>query len=269
MSVAAAQLSLDFSPKTCRAVELQSGSTIPLSSMGDLLDLYDVAGVKPSKDLARWGRIQRIASAHIDTFYRSLPDLSPLEQRDLAIVALHAFTMLRPSQIRAMDRADFLEGDFSIFAPKLPKCKISGDVPLHPRAYWVMCYHAANVEADSPLFVSQDGDRLSLKGIQRVMAKALDSNLYEDQVVYFIERPQDSKVKIGISRDVESRMAAIKASCGMDLRLLGCMNGGRTLERMLHSKFSALRVTGEWFRLEGSLKDFIAKTFHGSSSSAR
>jgi hypothetical protein len=67
-------------------------------------------------------------------------------------------------------------------------------------------------------------------------------------VIYFIENPGDGLIKIGWPRDrPEARLKSLQTGCGAVLRLLRTMPGGLDAESLLHSRFAALRVRGEWF----------------------
>ena len=43
----------------------------------------------------------------------------------------------------------------------------------------------------------------------------------------------------------------------MKLKILLYARGDRELEKRLHERFSCYRLKGEWFRLDGRLKDFV------------
>jgi excisionase family DNA binding protein len=75
--------------------------------------------------------------------------------------------------------------------------------------------------------------------------------------VYFIRR--GDFVKIGKAGNVEKRLRALQAANPEPLELLATVydDNGHALERELHRKFAALRTTGEWFRLESELAEFI------------
>jgi hypothetical protein len=66
--------------------------------------------------------------------------------------------------------------------------------------------------------------------------------------VYFIRAGDIGPIKIGMSRNVESRLAKMQTDTPMLLKLLGCIPGGKTEEHNLHLRLSAYRVSGEWFR---------------------
>lgn len=69
-----------------------------------------------------------------------------------------------------------------------------------------------------------------------------------EYVVYFIRRGIDGPIKIGRSCDVTKRMSALQISCAEPLMLLATTSGDYRLEAILHKRFGAARLEGEWFR---------------------
>lgn len=77
--------------------------------------------------------------------------------------------------------------------------------------------------------------------------------------VYFIFAPNQNKVKIGRSTNIQRRFNQLKTGF-MDsgYLLLGILTEEEVeLERELHEKFLSLRDNGEWFFLTRELKEFI------------
>ena len=84
-------------------------------------------------------------------------------------------------------------------------------------------------------------------------------------LVYFIRCGQ--YVKIGYSKDPDVRLKQIRSGLDAALippnldigpaELVTTENGGLTRERELHTKFSHLRHTGEWFTEAPELTDYI------------
>jgi len=73
--------------------------------------------------------------------------------------------------------------------------------------------------------------------------------------VYFIGG--EGRVKIGFANNVAKRLKALRTSCPFELRLLASFPGKMKREREFHERFSSLRMSGEWFRLEGALAEFL------------
>jgi hypothetical protein len=74
--------------------------------------------------------------------------------------------------------------------------------------------------------------------------------------VYFIEAP-NGLVKIGFSTNPWQRLGKMKVDCPDELILRSFVDGGISEERAFHQRFCSFHVRGEWFRLQGELRDFI------------
>ena len=74
--------------------------------------------------------------------------------------------------------------------------------------------------------------------------------LKEKTFVYFVlceASPKEKYVKIGFAKDPQARLSAFRTSNPMEMALLGCIEGGRELEKMFHQIFGPLRHGNEWF----------------------
>lgn len=65
--------------------------------------------------------------------------------------------------------------------------------------------------------------------------------------IYFVQRVDGGPIKIGFSRDVAGRVAALQTSVARELHVLATVPGDRALELEVHRRLSACRVRGEWF----------------------
>ena len=74
--------------------------------------------------------------------------------------------------------------------------------------------------------------------------------------VYFIKVADT--VKIGFSGNPDDRIEVLKTMNSGAPRLLYKVRGSVELERKFHIRFSEYRVRGEWFRLDGYLKEWLA-----------
>lgn len=72
------------------------------------------------------------------------------------------------------------------------------------------------------------------------------------QYVYFAHR--DGLIKIGCSTGPDQRVQALRAD------LIGWEPGSFYRERVLHERFAATRVTGEWFRMSPEIREYITRT---------
>lgn len=65
--------------------------------------------------------------------------------------------------------------------------------------------------------------------------------------VYFIENTETNRIKIGHSKDVQSRLSSLNVASDAPLNLIGSIPGNSSLEKSFHEEFSDFRVRGEWF----------------------
>jgi hypothetical protein len=78
---------------------------------------------------------------------------------------------------------------------------------------------------------------------------------------YFIQAVDGGNIKIGKAFDSEKRLKDHQCGSSKLLRLLGVLPEDRETE--FHSRFSALREHGEWFRPEKPLMDYLRDVFDG------
>lgn len=77
------------------------------------------------------------------------------------------------------------------------------------------------------------------------------------QQVYYIS-DNNGLIKIGISTNVNKRLAALQTGHGHTLALVASHPGTTTDEAELHQRFTHLRERGEWFRAGDDLLDHLA-----------
>lgn len=69
--------------------------------------------------------------------------------------------------------------------------------------------------------------------------------------VYFLHLEEARRVKIGTSRSPGARVKRLISEQpelrGFELNLIGTVDGGRIVERLLHERFAEHRIGGEWF----------------------
>ena len=75
--------------------------------------------------------------------------------------------------------------------------------------------------------------------------------------VYFIQSGDGGPVKIGFSKDTQSRLRELQISSPNELTLLGRMEALPTFESELHERFVDLHIRGEWFEPGEPLLQFI------------
>ena len=87
-------------------------------------------------------------------------------------------------------------------------------------------------------------------------------------MIYFIQSTADNSIKIGYSKDVKARLAGLQTASASKLILLGSMEGDRDLEASLHRKFDIFSVSGEWFKGDKLLTDFVKENCDNSQPDA-
>lgn len=82
--------------------------------------------------------------------------------------------------------------------------------------------------------------------------------------IYFIEAVGLAAIKVGwAKRSVQRRLSQLQIGCPVELRLLFSMVGAPLHERLLHHRFKAFRLRGEWFRADFELRRYIEDLCEG------
>lgn len=76
-------------------------------------------------------------------------------------------------------------------------------------------------------------------------------------LTYFIRSEHGGPVKIGKSVNPQARLSSLQTGRHDRLVILKTVNGDREAE--FHRKFQEFHESGEWFRCEGSLLEFVSK----------
>lgn len=77
----------------------------------------------------------------------------------------------------------------------------------------------------------------------------------EEGFVYFIT--DGDAIKIGHATNVKKRLSSLQSGHSKRLTVLTTVSGCVMSEYSLHQRFAHLRISGEWFRPEPELADFI------------
>jgi len=85
----------------------------------------------------------------------------------------------------------------------------------------------------------------------------------KESVVYFIQSERGGPVKIGISTNVQGRLASLQTGFPYPLKVLATTPGGEGIEKGLHDIFAEHRLSGEWFKPEKELMDLITRLMNG------
>ena len=80
--------------------------------------------------------------------------------------------------------------------------------------------------------------------------------------IYFIFNDDSNAIKIGRAKNVSKRLRTLQTSSPAVLELLKTipvegLAAAQSLELSLHEQFKALRLNGEWFRADASLREYV------------
>lgn len=82
-----------------------------------------------------------------------------------------------------------------------------------------------------------------------------DQGKVKQTKTYFIKNRETGLLKIGRSRDPESRAKALQCGAGAGLDIILIIN--EDVEQELHSRFSNDRAFGEWFHHSSAIEEYI------------
>ena len=86
--------------------------------------------------------------------------------------------------------------------------------------------------------------------------------IHEVHFVYFILNSDSKAIKIGMAKNLERRLKSLQTSSPAKLELIKSVlvssrEQAQELEKTLHQQFDDLQLTGEWFKAEPSLTQYI------------
>lgn len=95
----------------------------------------------------------------------------------------------------------------------------------------------------------------------RVLCEEDDVDQLEDYgtVTYFIQRVPNGPVKIGRTGNAKKRLAELQIASAEQLVIRGVIKSNR--ERQLHEQFASKRMSGEWFRCDDELEQYMSDLF--------
>lgn len=139
-------------------------------------------------------------------------------------------------------------------------------IPLEGRNWYsVKCRASDNSpfnEKSLPPSVVFDGEKYhfdfpALSGLIKLTAGQKKDVYIVGKVVYFIQGETNPLIKIGIASDLNSRLSGIQTGNPDRLKVLATIPGGKEEEKIIHNKFSHLRIRGEWYKPEPDLLSYI------------
>jgi hypothetical protein len=95
-------------------------------------------------------------------------------------------------------------------------------------------------------------------------AISLEGNVQRSKAfIYFVLNSDSYAIKIGRAASVEKRLQSLQTSSPVPLQVLKVipvesLKKAKEVEAYLHAKFDYLRMSGEWFKADPQLKDYIA-----------
>lgn len=100
-------------------------------------------------------------------------------------------------------------------------------------------------------------ERAELERVKTEIKKSKPNNNYG--FVYLFHNTENDSYKIGLSKDPEKRLGAIKTSLSSDVEMILSIETGDmvSLESYLHDRFKDRRIRGEWFKLTKEDVDYI------------
>lgn len=101
---------------------------------------------------------------------------------------------------------------------------------------------------------------------RRIINEIYSKVKFSGTVVYLISTDNPEFVKIGFTTCLERRLKSLRTASHVEPTIHLTIEGTRSLERELHTRFEAARYSREWFRLTDDIKTFIASA---GSSEAR
>lgn len=100
-------------------------------------------------------------------------------------------------------------------------------------------------------------DKLIGKHISPEQIKTVDNSAKD--YIYVVGNRAKSICKIGYSKYPFSRLKSIQVGCPYPITIIALYEGSKETEKKLHNKFKKLKLSGEWFSLEGDLKESLIK----------
>jgi hypothetical protein len=75
--------------------------------------------------------------------------------------------------------------------------------------------------------------------------------------LYFVEAAAVNAMKIGITGDLDQRLAGIQQALPINIELAATVRGTTRQEHALHLRFAHIRMRGDWFQITDELRSFV------------
>jgi Meiotically up-regulated gene 113 len=140
----------------------------------------------------------------------------------------------------------------------LRKPRLTADGKVHEKARWVIVDGRKEIGTGCPA-----NERIAAEAkLERYKAENAGGLFVEREVkayVYFVSAKKDGfPVKIGITESASGRFKNLQTHLPYELEILAMAPVKHlSLERVIHGKFAAHRLRGEWFERTPSLMAFI------------
>lgn len=79
----------------------------------------------------------------------------------------------------------------------------------------------------------------------------------KEPLLYFIQSGDSGPIKIGVSKNIASRLNQLQTGHPEKLTVIGICKGGYFEEKRLHSVFAAFRRKGEWFTPHKKILEYV------------
>lgn len=114
-------------------------------------------------------------------------------------------------------------------------------------------------QRDRILFALKDSEREAIAEIGE--AAFVSISAHDHMWIYFVDHPREPLIKIGRTRKLQKRMAALAAGVVAKgpLTLIGRLHGPAALEQEFHQMFISARRHGEWFDATPKLRAYAER----------
>ena len=98
---------------------------------------------------------------------------------------------------------------------------------------------------------------------KRTISRAGERLSNSSAFIYFVLNADSNAIKIGMAKDLDKRLKSLQTSSPTKLQLLKAVQlagvkEAADIETLLHRRFFHLRLTGEWFKADKELFNYIS-----------